>query len=229
MSYLPDILRDAAKQKDKVKQFQSAIKAYLANTNHQLATKQPMNPILGETYSCMIGDCHVSLEQISHHPPISSYYLQGPGYVVHGSYQIKPGMGLPHVYMYLHGDTTVAFKNTGNTFKCNSPYIRIKGILTGSKKMIIEGTGCVWSPNLNYIAPITFSPGGGGVKRWLGKPKDRDEVEGVAFSVHPDTIAAYEATKEPRTAPKLKHGKNLAAELFKIEGKWSSEAKIGDM
>jgi hypothetical protein len=131
--------------------------------------------------------------------------------------------------MYLLGDTTVTFENTGNVFKCNSPYIRVKGILTGSKKCIIEGCGFVWSPNLNYIAPITFSPGGGGMKRWLGKPKDRDEVQGKAFSVHPDTIAKFEQSSQPRSDPKLKNGKNLAAELFKIEGRWSSVGKIGDM
>ena len=119
MSFAPDILKTAAQEKDKIKQFQHVIKLFLANTNHQLATKQPMNPILGETYSCMIGDAYCSLEQISHHPPISSFYLEGPGYTCTGNFQIKPGIGMPHVYMYLLGDTTVTFTNTGNVFKCN--------------------------------------------------------------------------------------------------------------
>lgn len=229
MSFVPDILKAGAKEEDKIKQFQYAIKLLLANTNHQLATKQPINPILGETHTCMIGDAHCYLEQTSHHPPISSFYVEGPGYIYSGNYQIKPGIGMPHVYMYLLGDTQVKFTNTGNVFKMNSPYIRVKGIITGSKKLIIEGHGFVWSPNLNYITALKFSAGGGGMKRWIGKPKDRDEVEGTAFSVHPDTIKKFEKSKQLRDDPKLKDGKNLCAKLFKIEAKWTDTGKIGDM
>lgn len=148
---------------------------------------------------------------------------------MHGHIQVKPSFGLPSFYLYFYGENTVVFKNSGNIFKFSQPYIRMKGIISGTRKIIIEGSGFIWSPNQNFFVPITFSPGGGGVKRWIGKPKDRDEVEGVAFSVHPDTIKKFEESKEPRVDPKLKDGKNLARELFKIEGRWSDVCMIGDL
>jgi len=157
-----------------------------------MASKQPMNPILGETHQCKIGDAICSLEQISHHPPISSFYLEGPGYTCSGNYQMKLGVGMPHLYMSVLGDTVVTFEKSGNVFKSNGPYVRIKGVVTGNKRLITEGTGFVWSKSLGFFSPIVFSPGGGGVKRWLGKPKDRDEVQGKAYLVSAELIEKFE-------------------------------------
>ena len=42
--------------------------------------KKPFNPILGETYQATYPDgTNIFLEQISHHPPVSMYELEGPG------------------------------------------------------------------------------------------------------------------------------------------------------
>jgi hypothetical protein len=55
---------------------------------------KPFNPILGETYQAFIDGCPVYGEQISHHPPISSFFLKGRGYFVHGSLEAKVDIGL---------------------------------------------------------------------------------------------------------------------------------------
>ena len=39
-------------------------------------TRKPFNPILGETFECIIGGIPFYMEQISHHPPISSFYME---------------------------------------------------------------------------------------------------------------------------------------------------------
>jgi hypothetical protein len=40
---------------------------------------KPFNPILGETWEAALPDgSRIYLEQISHHPPISAFQLQGP-------------------------------------------------------------------------------------------------------------------------------------------------------
>lgn len=42
--------------------------------------RKPFNPILGETFQAVLSDgSKVFLEQISHHPPISAFQLDGPG------------------------------------------------------------------------------------------------------------------------------------------------------
>jgi hypothetical protein len=136
---------------------------------------------------------------------------------------------LPNLYIYFNGDNTVIFKETGHVYKFSPPYIRLKDFVSGPRRIIVEGPGFIWSPNLNYFVPFTFSPGGGGMKRWVGKPKDRDEIEGTAYEVHPDVIAKFIATKQPRDHPKLKDGKNQTKALFEIEGKWTGKMKIGNM
>lgn len=45
---------------------------------------KPFNPILGETIQLWLDGCPLYVEQISHHPPLSSYYMVGRGYTMHG-------------------------------------------------------------------------------------------------------------------------------------------------
>jgi len=45
---------------------------------------KPFNPILGETLQLKIDGCPIYLEQVSHHPPVGSYFFQGRKYRLHG-------------------------------------------------------------------------------------------------------------------------------------------------
>ena len=56
--------------------------------------EKPFNPILGETYQGLIDGCPVYGEQISHHPPISSLFMEGRGYKIYGSFEAKVEMGV---------------------------------------------------------------------------------------------------------------------------------------
>lgn len=64
--------------------------------------KKPFNPILGETYEARIGNYKVVAEQISHHPPITSYYMWNKH-----SERFK-------VYGYVEYKSTIGFNNTVN-------------------------------------------------------------------------------------------------------------------
>ena len=55
---------------------------------------KPFNPILGETYQGIIDGCPVYMEQISHHPPISSLLMIGRGYKICGKFVPTISMGL---------------------------------------------------------------------------------------------------------------------------------------
>jgi hypothetical protein len=42
--------------------------------------KKPFNPILGETWQAKLTDgSTMFMEQISHHPPVSAFNIEGPG------------------------------------------------------------------------------------------------------------------------------------------------------
>lgn len=54
---------------------------FVAGLQHVFQSwRKPFNPILGETFQAVLSDgSEIFLEQISHHPPISAYQLDGPG------------------------------------------------------------------------------------------------------------------------------------------------------
>ena len=43
---------------------------------HGTRLSKPFNPLLGETYELSRNGYHISLEQVSHHPPISAFYAE---------------------------------------------------------------------------------------------------------------------------------------------------------
>ena len=47
--------------------------------------KKPFNPLLGETYELCYKGMRFVAEQVSHHPPISAFYLDAEEFVVEGS------------------------------------------------------------------------------------------------------------------------------------------------
>jgi hypothetical protein len=51
-----------------------------------IKTDKPFNPILGETYQMKVGSTVFYGEQISHHPPVSSIFVKGDGYVLYGTF-----------------------------------------------------------------------------------------------------------------------------------------------
>ena len=65
-----------------------------------ISRDKPFTPILGETLQLWIGGCPIYLEQISHHPPIGSYYMQGRGYKIYGCISPKISFGMNNVKGY---------------------------------------------------------------------------------------------------------------------------------
>lgn len=62
-----------------------------------LSVKKPFNPIVGETYQGEIAGCPITLEQISHHPPVTSIYFVGRGYKIYGTMNIDVNLRLNYV------------------------------------------------------------------------------------------------------------------------------------
>lgn len=83
-SYAP-LFFDGWQQADPLERFKSCVSFAVSNCTLSISMMKPFNPILGETYQSWIGGCPLYMEQISHHPPVSSYYFQGRGYTLHGN------------------------------------------------------------------------------------------------------------------------------------------------
>ena len=109
---------------------------------------QPFNPLLGETYQAGLPDgTHIFLEQISHHPPIAAFVLEGPTaegeaeslYVFRGlsqpkvSYQTSGGLSIKMVAL---GERSITFRD-GTRIDFVYPSYSIKG-----KPWLSASCGC---------------------------------------------------------------------------------------
>ena len=85
----PYFMEKATKTKDQIERMKYCIAFLLSNSILYFDVEKPFNPILGETYQGYIGGCPIYAEQISHHPPITSFYFIGRGYKMHGNLEAK--------------------------------------------------------------------------------------------------------------------------------------------
>ncbi len=86
----------------------------------ELLMQKPFNAILGETFQCYIKGIPVYYEEISHHPPISAYYMTCPEFTIYGRF-------IPFIDISLNtgvggnlGAINIVFKN-GSHFECYFP------------------------------------------------------------------------------------------------------------
>jgi hypothetical protein len=82
LSCAPLFLEDAAKMPNPVERFKRVLIVGFSQSVLFIDINKPFNPILGETYQSYIGGCPFYAEQISHHPPVTSYLYLGRGYKI---------------------------------------------------------------------------------------------------------------------------------------------------
>jgi Oxysterol-binding protein len=84
------LLEDAAQASDALSRLKYVVAWFVAGSRHMFDTwRKPFNPILGETWqSVNNAGCYASLAQASHHPPVASYKLSGPGYKMRGTTEL---------------------------------------------------------------------------------------------------------------------------------------------
>jgi len=115
-SFFPIYFNRAAASDNPVERIKLVITATLANFYVNCTFLKPLNPVLGETfqgYYC--DDTQVFCEQISHHPPVTSYYCVGPrkDYIAYGHYVYETKAGMNSLTLKNTGHRTVIFPKDG--------------------------------------------------------------------------------------------------------------------
>lgn len=102
----------------------------------------PLNPVLGETFTGEMSDgSKIWLEQTSHHPPITHWYMQGPNncYKFTGYGQIRAGLSGPNTIKASKiGKHVIEFKN-GDIVEYTAPIMKISGVVIGQRNVNFEG------------------------------------------------------------------------------------------
>ncbi len=108
-----------------------------------MGLNKPFNPLLGETYELIKPGCyHLISEQVSHHPPVSAFHIEGDGFAKYATFHTKTSFGLGTLgfqnvfneYLDIYRfDEHYEFNPPGLTFHgliMGSPYIDINSIAT---------------------------------------------------------------------------------------------------
>ncbi|XP_055771875.1 oxysterol-binding protein-related protein 8-like isoform X2 [Salvelinus fontinalis] len=204
--YHADFLSEAAVEENAYSRMKKVVKWYISGFYKKpQGLKKPYNPIIGETYRCMwlhsktnSKTFYIS-EQVSHHPPVSAFYVSNrkDGFCLSGSILAKSKFYGNSLSAILDGEARLTFLNRGEDYVMNMPYAHCKGILYGTMTLELAGQITIACEKTGYSAQLEFK-----LKPFLGNNDSVNQVSG-----------------------KIKLGKEVLATL---EGHWDSEIFIND-
>lgn len=103
--------------------------------------RKPFNPILGETYEIIQPGYRFMSEQVSHHPPVSAFYMEGPGYNLSGDTVVNSffrgsslefrAVGLNHLYLTETNEHIIIKRpdNSANNLILGKLYVDVHGTM----------------------------------------------------------------------------------------------------
>ncbi|XP_056365864.1 oxysterol-binding protein-related protein 8 isoform X1 [Oenanthe melanoleuca] len=204
--YHADFLSEAALEENAYNRMKKVVKWYLSGFYKKpKGLKKPYNPILGEFFRCMWihprtnSKTFYIAEQVSHHPPISAFYVSNrkDGFCLSGSILAKSKFYGNSLSAILDGEGRLTFLNRGEDYVMTMPYAHCKGILYGTMTLELGGIVNITCEKTGYSATIEFK-----LKPFLGNNDSVNQISG-----------------------RIKLGKEVLAFL---EGHWDSEVTISD-
>uniref|UniRef100_A0A1I8JVS9 PH domain-containing protein n=1 Tax=Anopheles quadriannulatus TaxID=34691 RepID=A0A1I8JVS9_ANOQN len=203
--YHADILSKAVLEDDPFTRMKTVVQWYLSGFYKKpKGLKKPYNPILGETFRCYWQHENGSrtfyiAEQVSHHPPVSVFYVTNrqDGFCISCSILAKSKFYGNSTSAILEGVATLTLLPRGECYTLAVPYAHCKGILMGTLSMELGGKVSIECENTGYKTELEFK-----LKPFLGGNEYTNLVVG-----------------------KLKLGKETMAT---INGHWDSEIRIKD-
>lgn len=204
--YHADILSSAVQEDDPLTRMKLVVQWYLSGFYKKpKGLKKPYNPILGEVFRCCWK--HPSTgsrtfyiaEQVSHHPPISSFYVSNrpDGFCISGTILAKSKFYGNSLSAILEGTAQLCFLTRGETYTITMPYAHCKGILMGTLTMELGGKVNIACEKTGYRTELEFK-----LKPFLGGAELCNLVMG-----------------------KMKLGKET---LFLIQGHWDGQISLRD-
>ncbi|XP_073183825.1 oxysterol-binding protein-related protein 8 isoform X5 [Lepidochelys kempii] len=163
--YHADFLSEAALEENAYNRMKKVVKWYLSGFYKKpKGLKKPYNPILGETFRCMWihprtnSKTFYIAEQVSHHPPVSAFYVSNrkDGFCLSGSILAKSKFYGNSLSAILDGDGRLMFLNRGEDYVMTMPYAHCKGILYGTMTLELGGTVNIACEKTGYSATIEF-------------------------------------------------------------------------
>ncbi|KAJ1300679.1 hypothetical protein OPQ81_002326 [Rhizoctonia solani] len=166
-SAIADAKTEADRAKAVLKWFISTLKSQYTSRNETMGSeKKPLNPVLGELFYGYWPDKNgrgkqtIVVEQVSHHPPITAYYLanEAKGLALQGHNAQKTTFSSGAIIVRQVGHATLTLKlPSGSTEKylITLPKLRIDGIWYGSPYIELTDTSYIAS-STGYVSTIKY-------------------------------------------------------------------------
>lgn len=182
--------------------------------------KKPYNPILGEMFRCYWLHPNGSktfyiAEQVSHHPPVSAFYVTNrqDGFSISASIMAKSKFYGNSTSAILDGTAILTLLPRGEDYTLTVPYAHCKGILMGTLTMELGGKVSISCEKTGYFTEIEFK-----LKPFLGGPEQTNCIFG-RLKLGKETLATIEGywdgiiyIKDRRTG--------VSSRILKTKVKW---------
>lgn len=159
-----ELLALVPKMQDPVERMVGVVRWYLSGFYIKpQGVKKPYNPLLGEFFRCKwpMGDnstTYYIAEQVSHHPPISSFYATNrkEGFIVNGTMQPRSKFLGTSVASIMDGTAIVTILPFGEEYTITFPSVYGRGILFGTLLMELVGMVNIQCAQTGCKAEIDF-------------------------------------------------------------------------
>ena len=162
-SFVPVYFEKACRTNDELLRMKYVLSFIVSGMYMSADLRKPFNPILGETLEGYFKDgSKITMEHISHHPPISSYLIEGPEeypYKMYGSVEFKGNIKNSGnvLNIFFDGANYVEFPD-GHIIEFHYPTTRVSGLMWGERTVNIEGTGILIDHNYDMRGIVVFNP-----------------------------------------------------------------------
>ena len=140
----------------------SAFFIALSNTINRI--KKPFNPLLGETYEYIDKDLRVITEQVSHHPPISSFFMESDDFTMEGYFYIKTSFSHKGFQANPIGDMKIYLKKKDEYYTLKRPKSTLHNYIIGKMYLWHSGDMIITNETTGDKAIMYLKP-----KGWLSK------------------------------------------------------------
>uniref|UniRef100_A0A8C7FWZ1 Oxysterol-binding protein n=1 Tax=Oncorhynchus kisutch TaxID=8019 RepID=A0A8C7FWZ1_ONCKI len=180
--YHANLLSEAAREESPYGRIKQVVRWYLSGFYKKpKGLKKPYNPILGETFRCcwlhpQTDSCTFYIaEQISHHPPISAFYVcnKKDGFYISGSILAKSKFYGNSLSAILDGRARLMLLGRDEEYIITMPYAHCKGILYGTMTLELGGKITIECEKTKYVAELEFK-----LKPFLGGSSSVNVISG---------------------------------------------------
>ncbi len=192
--YHSNILGECASCDDPYERMKLVVKFYLSGFYKKpKGLKKPYNPVLGEVFRTywlnpVTGSRTFYIaEQVSHHPPITSFYVSNrqEGYCIYGTILVRSKFYGNSVSAIMEGYVKIILLNRGEEYLVTLPYANCKGVLIGKMTMELGGKVKIECAKTGYSSEIEFK-----LKPLLSSNEASNHIDGKIKFANKETLSA---------------------------------------